>query len=223
MTSQSPATSEFLAQLPDAERTKVMAAMRRRRFAAGEVVCHEGDPGDSCHLVVEGRFSVSVTTRFGDSAVLAIHSVGEVFGELALVRPDGTRTATITALEPSATMELHRREFDTLSEQHPAVLRFLVGLLAARVVRLSGAALSGLFESVDTRVYRQLCLLADLYLGDAADGSLPVRQEIVAEMAGTTRPTVNRVLKQAEQDGLVGLRRGHIDVLDRARLRRRAG
>jgi CRP-like cAMP-binding protein len=212
----------LFAKLPEADRARVHAAMRRRRFTAGTVVCHEGDPGDSCHVVVEGRFAVSVATQLGDRVVLAIESPGNVFGELALVRDDGRRTATITALEPSVTLELHRREFDEISAQHPAVSRFLIELLAARVVRLSGSAMSGLFDPVESRVFAQLNLLADLYLSDAEGGAMPVRQEIVAAMAGTTRPTVNRVLKQAEVDGLVALRRGQIDVLDRDALRRRA-
>ncbi|HEY1739655.1 MAG TPA: Crp/Fnr family transcriptional regulator [Acidimicrobiia bacterium] len=212
----------LFAKLPEDDRARVYAAMRRRRFTAGTVVCHEGDPGDSCHVVVEGRFAVSVATRLGDRVVLAIESPGNVFGELALVRDDGLRTATITALEPSVTLELHRREFDEIGAQHPAVSRFLIELLAARVVRLSTSAMSGLFDSVESRVLAQLNLLADLYLSDGAGGPVPVRQEIVAAMAGTTRPTVNRVLKQAELDGLIALRRGQIEVLDRDALRRRA-
>jgi len=215
-------TAELFARLPERERDRVRTVLRRRRFDAGTVVCHEGDPGDSCHFVVDGRFSVSVATALGDRAVLAIHGPGEVFGELALFLDEGTRTATITALEASTTLELHRHEFDDVSRQYPAVLRFFVVLLAERTVRLSHAALSGLFDPVDKRVYAQLCLLADLYLGDAPQGAVPVRQEIVAGLAGTTRPTVNRVLKQAEHDGLVELRRGQIDVLDRDTLRRRA-
>ncbi len=213
--------ANLLDGLPDEDRARVTAVMRRRRFDKGIVVCHEGDPGDSCHLVVSGRLSVSVMTRLGDIAVLAIMGPGEVFGELALLTEQRTRTATITALEPSVTMELHRRDFDALSEQHPTVLRFLVDMLVSRVVRLSSSALSGLFDSVEHRVYAQLALLADMYLGDAASGSVPLRQEVVAGMAGTTKSTVNRILKHAESDGLVVLRRGQFEVIDRAALRKR--
>ncbi len=93
--------------------------------------------------------------------------------------------------------------------------------LGDRVARTSALALAGLFEPVEQRVYRQLALLCDLYLQDASTGTVALNQEVVAGMAGTTRPTVNRVLKQAEDAGLLTLGRGRIDVHDRVGIARR--
>ena len=182
---------------------------------------HEGDPGASCHLVVSGRFAVSVATPLGHNAVLWLVGPDDFFGELALVSDANDRTATVTALEASTTLELRRAEFDRLCDDHPQVLRVLVRALGDRVARTSALALAGLFEPVEQRVYRQLALLCDLYLQDASTGTVALNQEVVAGMAGTTRPTVNRVLKQAEDAGLLTLGRGRIDVHDRVGIARR--
>ena len=219
---QNAAVTSFLAVLPDADQRRVRSAMVRRKFAKGTVVFHEGDPGASCHLVVSGRFAVSVTTPLGNSAVLWLHGPDDFFGELALVSESASRTATVTTLEASTTLELRRADFDQLCADHPQVLRVLVAALGDRVARTSELALSGLFRPVEQRVFHQLVLLCELYLGPDPTGTLPLHQEVVAGMAGTTRPTVNRVLKQAETDGVITLGRGRIDVHDRAALVRRA-
>lgn len=214
--------TSFLATLPDADQRRVRAAMVRRKFTKGTVVFHEGDPGASCHLVVSGRFAVSVATPLGHSAVLWLLGPDDFFGELALLSETSERTATVTALEASTTLELRRADFEQLCTDHPRVLRVLVAALGERVARTSELALSGLFQPVEQRVFHQLVLLCELYLQQASTGTLPLHQEVIAGMAGTTRPTVNRVLKQAEEAGLVTLGRGRIEVHDRPGLERRA-
>ena len=57
---------------------RVLGIARRRTFKRGEVVVHEGDPADSLHLVVSGRFAVQRTTRLGEDALIAVHGPGGV-------------------------------------------------------------------------------------------------------------------------------------------------
>src|SRR5687767_10810905 len=94
----------------DAEnRRRILATARRRRFARREVLFHEGDPGDTLHLVDSGRVAVRVTTPLGDTATLIVLGAGAVLGELALVEGGGgRRSATAVALERTETLSLHR-------------------------------------------------------------------------------------------------------------------
>ena len=80
-------------------RREVLKSTRRRVFMRNEVVFHEGDPGDTLHLITKGRFAVRVGTALGDLATLTVLGVGDVFGELALISEDHVRTATVIALE----------------------------------------------------------------------------------------------------------------------------
>lgn len=199
----------------------MLMVARRRTFSRGEVVFHEGDPADSLHLVEKGRFAVRVTTPLGETATLAIRGPGEAFGELALVS-DAPRSATVAALEPAETHSLYRREFDELRRGHPFVNRVLVAVLAAEVRRMDELIVEAFYVGADKRVLRRLRDLAGIY-GDGSDSiTVPLTQEDLAGLAGTSRATVNRVLRQEESRGTIMLGRGRTIVLDFAELTRRA-
>ena len=68
--------------LPDDERRALLVSARRRRFARRETLFHEGDPGDSLHIIVSGLVVIRVTTPLGDVVTLTVHGPGESFGEL---------------------------------------------------------------------------------------------------------------------------------------------
>jgi CRP-like cAMP-binding protein len=98
-----------------------------------------------------------------------------------------------------------------------------VELLAARVDRINAYLLEALYVSADKRVLRRLLELCDLYAPETDRVAIPLTQETVASLAGTTRSTANQVLQRLAAGQVVELARGHIDVLDRETLRRRAG
>ena len=218
----------LLAGLSDLERSDVLAAARRRRFARNEVVCHAGDPADSIHLVVSGHLSVRVTLASGDTALINILGPGGYFGELALLRADRHRTATVTALEPAETLVLGASAFRALCARHPEVERSMTMLLADRVEELSQRLLESMYVGLDRRLYRRLVDLVDKYAGDdgEADGgpvTIPFTQSQLADLAGGTRPSVNQVLQRLVDQGIVSVGRGRVEVLDRSRLAVKAG
>lgn len=204
----------ILRGLTESERKHVLDATRRRRFGRNEVVCHEGDLADSLHLLDQGRVLVRVTTPLGDSATLAVLQAGDVFGELALIFPEQRRTATIVAIEAAETLSLGRSAFEQLRAEHPSVDRLLTELLAKTVRDLSERMLEAMYVPADTRVLRRLIDLALIYGGGDAGTVITLTQDDLAGLAGTTRPTVNRVLKQAEAKGLVALSRGRTEIVD---------
>lgn len=216
------ASRGLLDRLSDDDRRALLAAAPRRRYAKGEVLFHEGDPGDTLHLVEKGHVAIRVTTALGDVATLTVLGPGVAFGEQALLTEPGRRTASAVALDAVETRAIHRDAFVELRHTRPQVDDFLVDVLAASVRRLTEHLLEALYVPVETRVVRRLLLLADAYGDGTAPITIPLTQDDLATMAGTTRPTANRVLKAAADDGLVGVGRGKIEVLDLDRLARRA-
>jgi CRP/FNR family transcriptional regulator, cyclic AMP receptor protein len=200
--------------VPSEDVRALLAIARRRTFARGEVVFHRGDPANALHLISAGRFAVRITTPLGDTATLAVRGQGEAFGELALVSEDGERSATVQALEAGETRSVLRADFERLRREHPAVDAILVAILAERVRRLSELLTEAYYLSAEARVVRRLAELAELY-----DGSVPLPQEALAELAGTSRATVNRVLRDLEERGIVALGRARTVVEDVERLR----
>jgi CRP/FNR family transcriptional regulator, cyclic AMP receptor protein len=213
---------DLLGGLSEDERRLVTAKMTRRAFKKGDTLFFEGDPGDSLHILLKGRVAVRATTPHGDVATLTVLGPGASFGEQALLTHASRRTASVVALEPAETRMLHRADFDELRRRHPSVERFLVDLLAAQVRRLSGQVLDALYTPADQRVVRRIADLALLYDTGVEPIDIPIRQEDLASMAGTTRPTANRVLKQLEEGGVLSVSRGRMEVHLLAALQRRA-
>jgi CRP/FNR family transcriptional regulator, cyclic AMP receptor protein len=199
------------------ERRDVIASARRRRFSGREVLFHAGDPGEALHLIASGWVAVYVTTPVGSTASFAVLGPGEAVGELALISP-GERSATAIALEPTETLSLRRNQFDDLRRRHLGIDRLLVELLAERVRRLDRELVEAYFVGAEMRVIRRLLAVARRM--PERDGRRAVRltQEDLAGLAGTSRPTVNRALRELERAGAIAQARGRVDVLDLALL-----
>jgi CRP/FNR family transcriptional regulator, cyclic AMP receptor protein len=212
----------ILSSLSEEDRRRVLASTRRRKFSRREVLFHEGDLGDTLHLIDKGRVAVRITTPLGDVATLGVHGAGEVVGEMAVIHEGGRRGATVMALEPTETLSLQRDQFMELRRDHPAVDRFLIEVLAAHIQSADRHLMEALFVPVERRVLRRLLALTDVYGNPGNHSEIPLTQDDLASLAGTSRATVNRVLRQAEEAGWVALGRGRVKVLDAERLARRA-
>src|SRR4051794_15766545 len=176
----------LLETLPERERRRVQAACRRRVFARGEVLFHEGDVADSVHLLTKGRAAIATATPNGDIATLTVVGEGATFGEVSMVAHPPIRSATITAMEPCETLSLQGQAFEQLRREHPAVEQFLLELLAGQVRRLTGQLVEALYIPAERRVLRRLVELSALYAETESRDSgtvVPVTQSMLASMA----------------------------------------
>ena len=206
--------------IPGDDVRAVLALARRSTYRRGEVVFHRHDPADSVHLIVKGRYDVRVVTPLGDTISLGIRGPGEAFGELA-VMTDGERSATVTALERGETLVVRGSELRRLARRHPSVDEVLVRLLAEHVAFLSERLVEAYTVGAETRVARRVLELARVF-SSPPPVTIPLIHQHIAPLAGTSRATVNRVLRDAERSGIVELRRGRTVVLDELALTRLA-
>jgi CRP-like cAMP-binding protein len=213
---------QLFAGLDEEDVRRLLTIARRRTFHRNEVVFHRGDPGDTLHLIGKGRFAVRFTTQLGDTATLAVLAPGEAFGELALFSADAKRSATVVALEPAETYSIGAGDVQRLRREHPGVNEILIGLLAERVRQLNERLVEALFVPAETRVLRRVSDLTKMYGDGGARVVIPLTQEDIAGLAGTSRATVNRVLRDEERRGTVELGRGKTVVVDPGDLSRRA-
>jgi CRP/FNR family cyclic AMP-dependent transcriptional regulator len=213
---------ELLADVPQEALRTLLGVARRRTFAKNEVVFHRGDPADSLQLISKGRFSVQIATPLGDIATLSVRGPGDAFGELALLGPESKRSATVSAIEPGETYSVYRGDFERLRREYPSVNDVLIGILAEHLRRLSEQLIEAHYVSANRRVLRRVRELAELYGGSSQSVVVPLTQEDIAGLAGTSRATVNRVLREEERRGTVELRRSKTVVLDLDELTRRA-
>ncbi len=212
----------LLSNLDQELRQRVLKAARRRVFRANEVVFKEGDPGDALHVIARGHVAIRVSTPRGERVTLTVLGPGEAFGELSLLSEGSTRSATAAAVEGADTFSLYRREFDEIRHGNPGVERLLVDALAARVGRLTGHLVEALHEPVEVRVARRLLSLANSYADDVGAISVPMTQEDLASLAGTTRQIIDRILGELVVAGTIAITPGRIEVTDLVALERSA-
>lgn len=203
---------QLLAGIPPDDVRAVLSLARRSTYRRGEVVFHHHDPADAVHLIAKGRFDIRITSPHGDVVSLAIRGPGEIFGELAIVT-GAERSATVSALEPGETLVLRGSELRRLAREHPSVDEVLVRVLAEHVALLSERLVEAYTVDAETRVARRVLELGRVYGGEPPV-VIPLIQEDLAALAGTSRATVNRVLRDAESRGLVELGRGRTVLHD---------
>jgi CRP-like cAMP-binding protein len=208
----------LLAGLPAEDVRQLLSIARRRTFEKAEVVFHRDDLAESLHLVVRGHFAARIATGAGDTVLLDVLGPGQSFGELALLLPGSRRSATVSALESGETRSVYRDDFVGLQKRHPGVKDVLLRLLAEQLRRSSDRIVEAHYVDAETRVRRRVCELAASY----GTGVVPLTQEDLAAMAGTSRATVNRVLREERSRGAVSLQRGRVTVLELDALRRRS-
>lgn len=187
----------LLQSLPPDDRRGLLDAASPRHFARGEVVFHEGDTGDTLHLITAGRAAVRRQRQRARSR----RSRSSALGSSSASRRWRTTAASgwrrVSALEALDTLAVRRHVFDELRLRHPSVERLLVQALAGQVRWLRARLLEALFLPADKRVVRGLVVLAQQYAPDASQEMsgphqpespviVPLTQEDLASLAGTT-------------------------------------
>jgi CRP-like cAMP-binding protein len=208
-----------------ADLDRLARTMTRRRYRRNEVVFHEGDPGDSLHVVVDGRVKITRESAEGSEAIVVILSPGDSFGELVLL--DGAvRSATATAIEPTETLTMTRADFATLVEESTPFRWHVLGGIAHRIRRLTDQLAEVHFLDLAGRLALQLTRLAEESApGTRSDIELrsTLTQSDLAAMVGGTRQRVNQILGDFADEGLIRNEGGRLVVCDLDRLRGRAG
>jgi CRP/FNR family transcriptional regulator, cyclic AMP receptor protein len=192
----------------------------QRMFDKGDIVFHEGDPGDSLHLVRQGMFAIRASTPSGAILIVDILVPGEVFGEFAVFSNQRRRTTAVIALSPGVTLAVEREQLRAAIDFRPELAEELIATIIGKAESTTQRLVEMLHVPAELRVLRAL-----LSMASKEEGSAPVQltQDELASFAATTRPTANRVLRQEEERGTVELSRGQVMVLDRRRLAERTG
>lgn len=176
---------------------------KAKDYRAGETIFSQGETAKSVMYVQAGSIKLSVTSKGGKQAVVAILGPGDFFGEGALAGQT-VRMGNATAVSSSSVLVIDKAEMlKTLHEQHELSDRFIAFMLA-RNVRIEEDLIDQLFNSSEKRLARTLLLLARYGKEDQPHGVLPkVPQEMLAEMIGTTRGRVNFFMNKFRKLGFI--------------------
>jgi CRP/FNR family cyclic AMP-dependent transcriptional regulator len=201
----------------------VVSRLRRRHFRRNEVIFHQGDPGDSLHVVSDGAVKIVLPSAEGEEAIIATLRPGDFFGELALL--DGApRSATAVALDACETLTLPRDVFRELLDQDPGLRDALLEGLARELRRVTGQVEELHFLDLAGRLAMRLSRLARDTdpASDVVRLDWPYTQSDLASMIGGTRQSVNKLLSELVVAGLVVMERDTILIPSVAALARQA-
>jgi len=172
------------------------ASMSEIELARGELLFHEGDPGDSLYVVLRGKIKLGRTSGDGRENLVAVLGPGEMFGELSLFDP-GPRSAGATALVDSTLLGLSSDELTPWLATRPDVARALLRAIARRLRRTNDSMSDLVFSDVPGRVAKALLDLSARFGTPAEDGihvAHDMTQEELAQLVGASRETVNKAL-----------------------------
>ena len=215
------ATNYLFADLDPAVQERVVALGVTRRLGDGEILFQKGDDGDALFGVLAGKIRIVASSAGGKEVLLNIMEPGEVFGEIALL--DGLpRTADAVAMGPTDLMMIRRPEFTGLLERQPRLAVHLLELLCARLRWMSERIEDTSFLALPARLAKRLLGLADLYGEETEQGTrigLPISQNELGQLMGTSRESINKHLQTWRRQGWIELERRHVIIRDAEGLR----
>ncbi len=186
-----------------------------RNFGKDGIIILAEEEGDTLFIIKEGQVKVSIVSEEGREVILSLLGPGAVFGELSLL--DGKpRSANVVATGETSLVMLRRSDFVQLIYKTPQIATALLAELATRL-RKTDRQIEGLaLLDVTSRISETLLQLATDQGKETSEGitieSRPTHQEL-ANMSGTTRETVSRVLKRLEKQGYINCAGRKITIL----------
>jgi CRP-like cAMP-binding protein len=172
------------------------------KYARSAVVFSQGDPATDVFYLQEGSVKLSVLSRLGKEAVVAILGPGDFFGEGCLAGQP-RRMATAMALSASTVLVVEKPQMLEMLHTQPSLADRFLSHMLARNIRIEEDLIDHLFNPSEKRLARVLLLLAR-YGKENQQLLLPkLSQETLAEMVGTTRSRVNFFMNKFRNLGFI--------------------
>ena len=140
------ASIPFFTDLPNDELDRLLTELEVKKLTNGEILFREGDPGEHLYIVVDGELELLMGPDTKDEMILNILHQGEYLGEMSLLQPDGTRTASARARGDIVLLSMSRAQFRDLLHRHPELARSMVSVLSQRLVHTNVQTFRGLTE-----------------------------------------------------------------------------
>ena len=164
----------------------------------------QGDPADCVFYIQSGRVKLTVVSKSGKEATIALLSAGDFVGEECIAAAQPLRLATAAALTETAVLKIDKGAMVRALHQQHAFSDIFVSHLLARNARVQEDLVDQLFNSSEKRLARVLLLLARFGKEGAQETVVPkISQEVLAEMVGTTRGRVNFFMNRFRKLGFI--------------------
>jgi len=171
----------------------------------------QGEAADAVFYIKKGKVKVTVISKEGKEAVVALLGTDEFVGEGCLIGQP-KRLATATAMTECVIMRVDKTEIQRVLKKEPAFSQMFVSHILARNARVEEDLVDQLFNSTEKRLARLLLLLANFGKEGRPEPLVAkISQETLAEMIGTTRSRVSHFMNKFRNAGFIDYN-GHLEV-----------
>jgi CRP-like cAMP-binding protein len=169
-----------------------------------EIFFSQGNPADSIFYLQTGRAKLTVVSKEGKEATIAMLSAGDFVGEESLASVGGLHMATATAMTACTVMKVQRSEMIRVMHEEHAFSDLFLKFLLTRSMRTQADLVDQLFNNSEKRLARILLLMAEFGKPGDPEALIPaITQETLAEMIGTTRSRVSFFMNRFRKLGFI--------------------
>jgi CRP/FNR family transcriptional regulator, cyclic AMP receptor protein len=174
-----------------------------------QIIFSQGDPADAVFYIESGKVKLTVVSKQGKEAVIAMLGTNDFFGEGCLAG-QAQRIATAATMTYSVIVRLEKTAIVRAIQEEPAFAGMFIAHLLARAIRVEADLLDQLFNSSEKRLARVLLLLANFGKDEKPEPILAtISQETLAEMIGTTRSRVSFFMNKFRKMGFIDYNGGN--------------
>lgn len=204
------------ADIEAAELAKIVRVGVRKKYKKGSIILLEEETGAALFVIVQGKVKIVRTDDEGREVILSILGENDFFGEMSIL--DGlSRSASVVAITKTELFMIHRRDFLKLMQDVPSVAISLLKEMTLRLRKADSQIKSLSLKDATGRVANVILQLADdigtIRKGRVEIDELPLQQDL-ANMAGTSRETISRVVHSFIKKGLVEMRGNKLIISD---------
>jgi CRP-like cAMP-binding protein len=180
-------------------------------FAKSRMVFAQGDTADAVYFIQKGSAKVTVVSKQGKEAIVAVLGANDFFGEGCLAGQK-KRIASVKTLTDSVIIKFEKTAVTNLIQNEPEFSEAFIAYLLQRTIRVEADLVDQLFNSSEKRLARLLLLLVNFGHGNESEPKITkISQESLAEMIGTTRSRVSFFMNKFRKLGFINYN-GHIEV-----------
>lgn len=184
--------------------TKVGRRKTTREYQDQQTIYSQGDVADAMFHIQSGNVKLTVESRRGKKAVIAILGRGDIFGMGCLAKRQSLRMSGATAVHQSNISRVKRETMVRAINKDPAFSRLFISYLLSRIARIREDLLAHIFDSSEKRLARVLLSLARVDKLGKHERVIPkINQQTLAEMVGTTRSRVSHFMNKFRKLGFV--------------------
>lgn len=142
----------FFSEIGEYDLSQIAEITEEKSYATGDIIIEERTAAERFFIIYRGKIEITKKFEDGEEFVLAVHSNGDFFGEMALL-DEGPRSATARAVEPTIVLEITRPNFETLLYKAPVMAYHIIRELSSRL-RETGALLVSFLQRRNRQLYR---------------------------------------------------------------------